>query len=179
MDAVLGIGGCDKTIPGTVMGLARYEVPGIFVYGGTIRAGNHNGKPVDVVSAFEAVGAFIAGKITEEELHAIECAAFPGAGACGGVHTANTLATAIEAIGMSITGSASVPADDAARKQVMIDSADALAICIERGITPRQIMTKKAFENASRVIMAVGGSTNAVLHMLALAREVDVDLRIE
>ncbi|TVR01816.1 MAG: dihydroxy-acid dehydratase [Spirochaetaceae bacterium] len=179
MDAILGIGGCDKTIPGTVMGLARYDVPGIFVYGGTIRAGDHNGKPVDIVSAFEAVGAYSAGKITEEERHAIECAACPGAGACGGMYTANTLATAMEAIGMSITGSASVPADDAARKQVMIDSADALALCIERGITPRQIMTKKAFENAIRVIMAVGGSTNAVLHLLALAREVNVDLKID
>lgn len=179
MDALLGIGGCDKTIPGTVMGLARYNAPAVFVYGGTIRAGIHNGKPVDIVSAFEAVGAYSAGKITEEERHAIECAACPGAGACGGMYTANTMAAAMEAIGMSIPGSASVPAVSDERDQVMRDSAAALMHCITHGITPRQIMTRKAFENAIRVVMAVGGSTNAVLHLLALAREVDVDLTID
>ncbi len=179
MDALLGIGGCDKTIPGTVMGLARYNAPAVFIYGGTIRAGIHNGKPVDIVSAFEAVGAYSAGRITEEERHAIECAACPGAGACGGMYTANTMAAAMEAIGMSIPGSSSVPAVSDERDQVMRDSADALMHCITHGITPRQIMTRKAFENAIRVVMAVGGSTNAVLHLLALAREVDVDLTID
>ena len=179
MDGVIGVGGCDKTIPGTVMGLARLDVPGIFIYGGTIKSGHYQGKPVDIVSAFEAVGAVASGAITEEERHGIECAACPGAGACGGMYTANTMASAMEALGMSIPGSASVPAEDAALEQVMRDSADALNTMLEKDITPRQIMTKKAFENAIRVVMALGGSTNAVLHLLALAHEVGVPLTIE
>lgn len=179
MDGLFGLGGCDKTIPGTVMGMARMDVPAIFVYGGTIRAGSHRGKPVDIVSAFEAVGAFSAGMITEEERHAIECAACPGAGACGGMYTANTMAAAMEAIGMSVTGSASVPAVSRERPAVIRASADALGEMVRRNTTPREIMTRKAFENAIRVVMAVGGSTNAVLHLLALAREVDVDLSID
>ncbi len=179
MDALIGLGGCDKTIPGTVMGLARMDVPSVFVYGGTIRAGLHNGKPVDIVSAFEAVGAYSAGRISEAERHAIECAACPGAGACGGMYTANTLASAMEAIGMSLPGSASVPAVSNERAGVVERSAAALMDLVRRNITPRQIMTRKAFENAIRVVMALGGSTNAVLHMLALAREVDVPLSID
>ena len=179
MDALIGLGGCDKTIPGTVMGLARMDVPSVFVYGGTIRAGMHNGKPVDIVSAFEAVGAFSAGRISEAERHAIECAACPGAGACGGMYTANTMASAMEAIGMSVPGSASVPAVSNERAGVIERSAAALMDLVRRNITPRQIMTRKAFENAIRVVMALGGSTNAVLHMLALAREVDVPLSID
>ena len=179
MDALLGLGGCDKTIPGTVMGMARMDVPGVFVYGGTIRAGMHRGKPVDIVSAFEAVGAYSAGRISDEERHEIECAACPGAGACGGMYTANTMASAMEAIGMSITGSASVPAVSDERPAVMRASAEALMEMVRRNITPRDIMTRKAFENAIRVVMALGGSTNAVLHLLALAREVDVDLTID
>lgn len=179
MDALLGLGGCDKTIPGTVMGLARMDVPSVFVYGGTIRAGNHRGRPLDIASAFEAVGAFSAGRISEEERHAIECAACPGAGACGGMYTANTMASAMEAIGMSITGSASVPAVSDRRPAVIRESAEALHRLIRKNITPSQIMTRKAFENALRVVMAVGGSTNAVLHLLALAREVNVDLTID
>ena len=179
MDALLGIGGCDKTIPGTVMGLARMDVPSVFVYGGTIRAGIHRGKPVDIISAFEAVGAYTAGRITDTERHEIECAACPGAGACGGMYTANTMASAMEAIGMSVPGSASVPAVSEERAGVMRRSAEALMEMVRRNITPRRIMTREAFENAIRVVMAVGGSTNAVLHLLALAREVDVDLRIE
>jgi dihydroxy-acid dehydratase len=179
MDALLGLGGCDKTIPGTVMGMARMDVPSVFVYGGTIRAGVHRGKPVDIVSAFEAVGAYSAGKITDEERHEIECAACPGAGACGGMYTANTMASAMEAMGLSVTGSASVPAVSDERSGVMRRSSEALVEMIRRNVTPRQIMTRKAFENAIRVVMAVGGSTNAVLHLLALAREVDVELAIE
>ncbi|MFP4151732.1 MAG: dihydroxy-acid dehydratase [Alkalispirochaeta sp.] len=179
MDALLGIGGCDKTIPGTVMGMARMNVPSVFVYGGTIAAGIYKGKKVDIVSAFEAVGAYSAGKITEEERLGIEKAACPGAGACGGMYTANTLASAMEAIGIGIPGNASVPAVSDHRKWVMEASADALMHCIRENITPRQIMTRKAFENAIRVVMALGGSTNAVLHLLALAHEVDVDLAIE
>ncbi|MFW6291514.1 MAG: dihydroxy-acid dehydratase, partial [Spirochaetota bacterium] len=112
MDALLGLGGCDKTIPGTVMGMARMDVPSVFVYGGSIRAGVHRGKPVDIVSAFEAVGAYSAGRIDEEERHAIECAACPGAGACGGMYTANTMAALSEALGMALPGSSSAPAPD-------------------------------------------------------------------
>jgi dihydroxy-acid dehydratase len=179
MDALLGLGGCDKTIPGTVMGLARMDTPGIFIYGGTIRAGEHRGKPVDIVSAFEAVGAYSAGKITDQERHEIECAACPGAGACGGMYTANMMAGAMEAIGMSVPGSASVPAESQQRPEVIHRSVQALIAMVRSNTTPRQIMTRKAFENAIRVVMAVGGSTNAVLHLLALAREVDVQLSIE
>lgn len=179
MDALLGVGGCDKTIPGTVMGCARVDVPSVFVYGGAIKPGNYKGKAVDIVSAFEAVGAYSAGKITEEERHGIECAACPGPGACGGMYTANTMASAMEAIGMSVPGCASVPAVDEARTDIMLRSADALLEMIRRGVTPRQIMTRQAFENAIRVVMALGGSTNAVLHLPALAHEVDVDLPMD
>jgi dihydroxy-acid dehydratase len=179
MDALLGIGGCDKTIPGTVMGLARMNVPSVFVYGGSIVPGVYQGRKIDIVSAFEAVGAYAAGKISEEERHGIEAAACPGAGACGGMYTANTMASAMEAIGMGIPGNASVPAVHPLRTWVQEASADALFHCIKENITPRQILTKKAFENAIRVIMALGGSTNSVLHMLAIANEVDVDLRID
>ncbi|MFW6215642.1 MAG: dihydroxy-acid dehydratase [Alkalispirochaetaceae bacterium] len=179
MDALLGIGGCDKTIPGTVMGLIRMNVPSVFVYGGTIRAGVWKGQKVDIVSAFEAVGQYSAGKITEEERHEIECAACPGAGACGGMYTANTLASAMEALGMSVVGNSSVPAVDPARDQVMIDSADALWHCIVNDIKPKDILTRKSFENAIRVVMALGGSTNSVLHLLALAHEADVELSID
>ena len=178
LDALLGIGGCDKTIPGTLMGIARINRPGIFVYGGTIRSGHVGDRPVDLVSAFEAVGAFSRGTISPDELHEVECNACPGPGACGGMYTANTMACAVEALGMSIPGNASVPADDPRRKKVMEETADYLYRLIERHTLPRDIMTRKAFENAIRVVMAVGGSTNAVLHLLALAHEVDVELDI-
>lgn len=179
MDALFGLGGCDKTIPGTVMGLARLNRPSVFVYGGTIRAGFWKNKKLDIVSAFEAVGAFSAGKITEEERYAIECHSCPAAGACGGMYTANTMASAMEAIGMSITGSASVPALSDERNKVMIDSANALAHCIDYNILPTHILTRKAFENAIRTVMAIGGSTNAILHLLAIANEVQVPLDID
>ena len=179
MDALLGVGGCDKTIPGTVMGLARADVPSVFVYGGSIRPGHHKGKAIDIVSAFEAVGAYSKGLITEEERHAIECAACPGPGACGGMYTANTLAAAMEALGMSVPGNASVPAVFDERDNVMLDSAEALHYLIQNDVRPRHIMTREAFENAMTVVMALGGSTNAVLHLLALAHEVDVELSID
>ncbi|MBN2737682.1 MAG: dihydroxy-acid dehydratase [Spirochaetales bacterium] len=179
MDGIFGIGGCDKTIPGTVMAMARLNLPSVFMYGGTIRAGNHNGKKVDIVSAFEAVGAYSAGKITEKERHEIECSACPGPGACGGMYTANTMASAMEAMGMAVPGSCSVPAEDPKIVDKLKEASDALALCIEKDIKPRDIMTKKAFENAIRVVMALGGSTNAVLHLLALSREAQVDLSIE
>ncbi|TVQ25246.1 MAG: dihydroxy-acid dehydratase [Spirochaetaceae bacterium] len=179
LDALLGIGGCDKTIPGTLMGIARMNVPGLFVYGGTIRSGRIAGKRIDIVSAFEAVGAVSAGTMTEAERHAVECAACPGPGACGGMYTANTMACAVEALGMSVPGNSSVPADDPRRQEVMERSARTLYRLIEENVCPRDIMTRKAFENAIRTIMALGGSTNAVLHLLALAHEVDVDLTID
>ncbi|MCK5198018.1 MAG: dihydroxy-acid dehydratase, partial [Spirochaetales bacterium] len=179
MDGVFGIGGCDKTIPGTVMAMARLNIPSIFVYGGTIKAGHYKGKAVDIVSAFEAVGAHSAGLISDEDLHGIECAACPGAGACGGMYTANTMASAMEALGMSLTGDASIPAVDQAKQNDLEDSGRALMELIRKDIRPKDIMTKKAFENSIRTVMALGGSTNAVLHLLALAREADVKLNID
>ncbi|HET6452445.1 MAG TPA: dihydroxy-acid dehydratase [Spirochaetia bacterium] len=178
MDGLVGIGGCDKTIPGTVMALARMDVPGVFVYGGTIAAGRYKGKPVDIVSAFEAVGKFSTGEITEEERHGIECAACPGAGACGGMYTANTMASAMEAIGIALPGNAAMPAVNSGKTDEVHRAGAAVMNLLEKGITPRQIMTRKAFENAIRVSLAVGGSTNAVLHLLALAAEAGVALDI-
>ena len=179
MDAILGVGGCDKTIPGTVMGLARMNRPSVFIYGGTMRAGMLHGKKLDIVSAFEAVGAYSSGKITEEERYNIECHSCPSVGACGGMYTANTMASAMEAIGISITGSASVPAVSDERIHIMEASAEALAICIDKNISPNKILTRKAFENAIRTTMALGGSTNAVLHLLAIANEIQIDLSID
>jgi dihydroxy-acid dehydratase len=178
MDAIIGIGGCDKTIPGTVMAMARLDLPSVFVYGGTIAAGLYKGRPVDIVSAFEAVGKFSTGEITEEERHGIECAACPGPGACGGMYTANTMASAMEAIGISLPGNASMPAVNTKKSEEAARAGAAVMNLLERGITPRMIMTRKAFENAIRVVLAVGGSTNAVLHLLALAVEAGVSLDI-
>ncbi|MFN2310625.1 MAG: dihydroxy-acid dehydratase [Spirochaetia bacterium] len=179
MDALLGIGGCDKTIPGTVMGIIRMDVPGVFVYGGTIAAGKHQGQSVDIISAFEAVGQFSSGKISDEERHAIECAACPGAGACGGMYTANTMASAVEALGLSVPGSASVPAIHPNRDQLLIDSANALVGLIQEGRSMKSLLSRKSFENAIRVVMALGGSTNAVLHLLGIAHEAGIELSID
>jgi dihydroxy-acid dehydratase len=179
MDALFGIGGCDKTIPGTVMPMLRLDLPSIFLYGGTIKAGLYKGKPVDVVSAFEAVGSFTAGRITEEERAGIEKAACPGPGACGGMYTANTMASIMEAMGMSLPGTAAVPAVDGQKQTDVVRSAEALMELIKKNIRPRQIMTRRAFENGIRVAWALGGSTNAVLHLLALAREGEVPLSID
>lgn len=179
MDGIFGIGGCDKTIPGTVMAMARLNIPSIFVYGGTIKAGHYKGKAVDIVSAFEAVGAYSSGLISKEDLHGIECSACPGAGACGGMYTANTMASAMEALGMSLTGDASIPAVDPLKTDDLEKSGQALMELVKKNIKPRDIMTKKAFENAIRTVMALGGSTNAVLHLLALARESEVELSID
>ena len=155
MDAIVGLGGCDKTIPGTVMAMARLDLPSVFVYGGSILPGMHRGKPVDIVSAFEAVGKFSTGEITEEERHGIECAACPGPGACGGMYTANTMAAAMEAIGISLPGNACIPAVDESKRAELLRAGTAVMDLLERGITPRQIMTRHAFENAIRVSMAV------------------------
>lgn len=179
LDAVLGLGGCDKTIPGTVMGMARLNIPSIFVYGGSINPGYYHGKPVDIVSAFEAIGAYSKGKISEDELQGIERSACPGPGACGGMYTANSMAAAMEALGMSLPGNASIPAVDESKGNDLVAAGKALMDLIRNNTLPREIMTRESFENAIRVVMAIGGSTNSVLHLLALAREVDVSLDLD
>ncbi|OZH53507.1 dihydroxy-acid dehydratase [Hydrocoleum sp. CS-953] len=179
MDGVLAIGGCDKNMPGAMIAIARMNIPAIFVYGGTIKPGNYNGKDLTVVSAFEAVGEYSAGKIDEAELTAIERRACPGAGSCGGMFTANTMSSAFEAMGMSLMYSSTMAAEDAEKADSTEKSAHVLVEAIRKQILPRQIITRKAIENAISVIMAVGGSTNAVLHFLAIAHAADVELSID
>ncbi len=179
LDALLGIGGCDKTIPGILMGLIRINRPAIFCYGGTIRAGHWGGKSLDIVSVFEAVGARSRNTIDDNELHQIECHACPGAGACGGMYTANTMAAAAEALGMSLTGSSSIPATDPAKSAHMTESGALLLQLVKLDIKPLDILTRKSFENAIRTVMALGGSTNSILHFLALAHEAGIALSIE
>jgi dihydroxy-acid dehydratase len=178
-DGVVAIGGCDKNMPGCVMALARLNIPGIFVYGGTILPGTCRGHDVDIVSVFEAVGQYSAGKITRAELKEVEESAIPGAGSCGGMYTANTMASSIEALGMSLPGSSSAPAVTARKAQDCYEAGQAVIRLIERQITPSQILTKAAFENAITLVMALGGSTNAVLHLIAIARQLDIPLTID
>src|SRR5437588_1177668 len=163
-DGIVAIGGCDKNMPGCLMAFARLNIPSVFVYGGTILPGVCRGQDVDIVSVFEAVGQYSAGKISREQLKEVEVSAIPGAGSCGGMYTANTMASSIEALGMSLPGSSSMPAVTARKAQDCYDSGQAVVQLIEQGITPRQIMTRAAFENAIILVMALGGSTNAVLH---------------
>ncbi len=179
MDGVLAIGGCDKNMPGAMIAIARMNIPAIFVYGGTIKPGNYNGKDLTVVSAFEAVGEYSAGKIDETELAEIERKACPGAGSCGGMFTANTMSSAFEAMGMSLMYSSTMAAEDAEKADSTEKSAHVLVEAIRKQILPRQIITRKAIENAISVIMAVGGSTNAVLHFLAIAHAADVELSLD
>ena len=176
LDAVVAIGGCDKTTPGCLISMGRMNVPGVYVYGGTIKPGKLDGKDIDIVNSFEAVGQYQSGKLDEEGLHKVECSACPGPGSCGGMYTANTMAAAAEALGMSIPGSSSTPAVDDYKHQECRQAGDLTVQLLEKDIKPRDIMTKKAFENAITVVMALGGSTNAFLHLLAIARSVDVDL---
>ncbi len=178
-DGVVAIGGCDKNMPGCMIAIGRLNLPAVFVYGGTIRPGNVDGKDIDIVSAFEAVGKYNNGDIDRDQLHKIECHACPGAGSCGGMYTANTMASAIEAMGMSLPGSSSNPAETEEKLEDCIKAGKAIMNLLNKGITPKDIMTKKAFENAIAVVMALGGSTNAVLHLLALAHTVDVDLNLD
>ncbi len=178
-DGVVAIGGCDKNMPGCMIAIGRLNLPAVFVYGGTIRPGKVDGKDIDIVSAFEAVGKYNNGDINREELHTIECHACPGAGSCGGMYTANTMASAIEAMGMSLPGSSSNPAETEEKLQDCIEAGHAVMNLLNKGITPKDIMTKKAFENAITVVMALGGSTNAVLHLLAMAHTVQVDLQLD
>ncbi len=179
LDGVIAIGGCDKNMPGAMIAMARMNIPAIFVYGGTIKPGHHDGKDLTVVSAFEAVGEYSAGKIGEEELIAVERNACPGAGSCGGMYTANTMSSAFEAMGMSLMYSSTMAAEDAEKADSTEQSAIALVEAIRKQILPSQILTRKAFENAIAVIMAVGGSTNSVLHMLAIAHAIGVELTID
>jgi dihydroxy-acid dehydratase len=178
-DALVTFAGCDKSLPGMLMAAARVNVPSVFLYGGTILPGHLNGVALDITSVFEAVGANAVGAISDEELTAIECAACPGEGSCAGMFTANTMASVGEALGMSLLGSASVPSIDARRDQYAYDSGLAVVNLLDLGITARMIMTKEAFENAIAVVMALGGSTNAVLHLLAIAHEARVDLELD
>ncbi|EGK06873.1 dihydroxy-acid dehydratase [Desmospora sp. 8437] len=178
LDAYVAIGGCDKNIPGCMIAIGRTGIPAVFVYGGTIRPGKLDGKDIDLVSAFEGVGRHNRGAISDEELYRIECHACPGAGACGGMYTANTMASAIEALGMSLPGSSSNPAETDAKREDCHRAGQAVMELLQKGIYPRDIMTKEAFENAITVVMALGGSTNAILHLLAIAHAIDVDLTI-
>lgn len=179
MDGVLAIGGCDKNMPGAMIAIARMNIPAIFVYGGTIKPGHYNGKDLTVVSSFEAVGQYSAGKIDEQELLEVERRACPGAGSCGGMYTANTMSSAFEAMGMSLPYSSTMAAEDTEKADSAEKSAFVLVDAIRNQLLPRQILTRKAFENAISVIMAVGGSTNAVLHMLAIAHAAGVELSLD
>ncbi|MFZ4803129.1 MAG: dihydroxy-acid dehydratase [Synechococcus lacustris] len=179
MDAVLAVGGCDKNMPGALIAMARMNIPAIFVYGGTIKPGKLGGTDLTVVSAFEAVGQFTAGKIDEQQLIAVEKNACPGAGSCGGMFTANTMSSAIEAMGLSLPYSSTMAAVDPEKADSAARSAEVLVEAIKANIRPRDLLTREAFENAISVIMAVGGSTNAVLHLLAIARSADVPLSID
>ncbi len=179
MDGVLAIGGCDKNMPGAMIAIARMNIPAIFVYGGTIKPGHHDGRDLTVVSSFEAVGQYSAGKIDERELLEIERKACPGAGSCGGMFTANTMSSAIEAMGMSLPYSSTMAAEDEEKANSAEKSAFVLVDAIRQQLLPRQILTRKAFENAISVIMAVGGSTNAVLHMMAIAHSAGVELSLD
>src|SRR5881409_3651276 len=178
-DAVLCIVGCDKTIPAAAMALARLNIPGLVLYGGTIAAGSYKGKDVTIQDVFEAVGANAAGKITDTELSELENVACPGAGACGGQYTANTMSTVMEMIGLSPMGFNSVPAMDPAKDQVAFDCGKLVMDLLKNGTTARDILIRQAFENAIAGVAATGGSTNAVLHLLAIAREADVPLDIQ
>lgn len=177
-DGVVGISGCDKSLPGTLMGMGRLNRPSIFVYGGTIMPGLWNGKQVTVQDVYEAVGTYDAGKMTLQELISLENVACPSAGSCAGMYTANTMASISEALGMSILGSASAPAESERRLEICYNTGKAIMSLIESNIRPRDIMTFEAFENAIMMANAIGGSTNAVLHLLAIAREVGVKLRL-
>src|SRR5215207_2716098 len=179
LDGSVLLAGCDKSLPGMLMAAARLDLASVFLYAGSIMPGNVDGKDVTIIDAFEAVGACIKGLITPEQVDKIERAICPGEGACGGMFTANTMATAAEALGMSLPGSAAPPAIDSRRDDYAHKSGEAVVELLRQGITARQIMTKAAFENAITVVMALGGSTNAVLHLLAIAREAEVPLTLD
>jgi dihydroxy-acid dehydratase len=179
MDGVLAVGGCDKNMPGAMIAIARMNIPAIFVYGGTIRPGRYDGRDLTVVSAFEAVGSHSAGRMSDGELLEIERRACPGAGSCGGMYTANTMAAAIEAMGMSLPGSSTRAAEEEETRLGAGAAGEVLARAIAAQLLPRRILTRQAFENAIAVVMAIGGSTNAVLHLLAIAHAAEVPLTLD
>src|SRR4051812_35445248 len=179
MDGVLVCGGCDKNMPGGMMAIARMNVPAIYVYGGTIKPGKWKGKDLTIVSAFEAVGSFAAGKMSDEDFVGIEKNACPSVGACGGMYTANTMSSSFEALGMSLLGSSQLASPDAEKADSAADSAKVLVNAVVNDIKPREIVTRKAIENAVALIMATGGSTNAVLHYLAIAHAAEVEWSID
>ncbi|MFQ5479104.1 MAG: dihydroxy-acid dehydratase [Candidatus Binatia bacterium] len=179
LDGVIAVGGCDKNMPGAMIAMARLNIPSIFVYGGTIKPGHYDGEDLTIVSAFEAVGEFGAGRISREKFCEIEKRACPGKGACGGMYTANTMSSAFEAIGMSLPYSSTMAAEDQEKADSSAESGRRLVALIAEDLKPRDILTPAAFENAISVVMAVGGSTNAVLHLLAIAHAAEVDLTLE
>jgi dihydroxy-acid dehydratase len=179
MDGLVAIGGCDKNMPGAMIAIARMNIPAIFVYGGTIKPGHYNGRDLTIVSAFEAVGQYSANKIDEKELIEVERRACPGAGSCGGMYTANTMSAAIEAMGLSLPYSSTMAAEDAEKADSAAKSGEVLVHAVRNRLLPREIMTRQAFENAIVVVMAVGGSTNAVLHLLAIAHAAEIPLKID
>ncbi len=178
-DGLVGIAGCDKSLPGSMMAMARLNIPSVFVYGGTIMPGMYEGKQVTIQDVYEAVGAYDAGQLTLEALKNLENVACPNAGSCGGMYTANTMASISEAIGLALPGSASPPAEDPRREKFVYQSGKAVMNLLENGIRPKDILTYEAFENAITIANAIGGSTNAVLHLLALSREIGVNLTLE
>ena len=179
MDGLVTIAGCDKNMPGCMMAIARLNVPSIFIYGGTIMPGQYLGNDVNIQDVFEAVGAYAKGSITREELTALECVACPGEGSCAGLFTANTMSTAIEIMGMSLPGDASIPAIDPLKVDEARKAGSTLLRLLEEDVRPRDIMTRQAFENAITVVLAMGGSTNAVLHLMAIANEAGVELSLD
>jgi len=179
LDGVLAIGGCDKNMPGALMAMARLNIPAIFVYGGTIKPGHYRGQDLTIVSAFEAVGAYSAGKLSEAELLEIERRACPGVGSCGGMYTANTMSSVAEVLGLSLMYSSTMAAEDGEKLDSAAESAKVLVEAIEKQILPRQLITRKSLENAMATVMAVGGSTNAVLHLLAIAHAAEVPLTLD
>ncbi|RMF39445.1 MAG: dihydroxy-acid dehydratase [Planctomycetota bacterium] len=178
-DGLIALPGCDKNMPGCLMAMGRLNRPALMVYGGTIRPGKWNGHTLDIVSAFQCYGQYLSGEISDEERQEIVRRACPGAGACGGMYTANTMASAIEALGMSLPYSASIPAEDPAKIDECHRAAEAMRRLLEMDLKPRDIMTREAFENAMTVVVALGGSTNAVLHLIAMARSVGVELTLD
>src|SRR5258706_13583092 len=175
-DGLIALPGCDKNMPGSIMAMGRLNRPSIMVYGGTIAAGHYKGQELNIISSFEALGQKIAGKLDDDDFKGIVMNSCPGAGACGGMYTANTMASAIEALGMSLPFSSSNPALSEEKRDECLNAGKAIRVLLEKDIKPKDIMTKKAFENAITIIMILGGSTNAVLHLIAMAKSVDVDL---
>jgi len=178
-DGLVGVAGCDKSLPGMLMAMARLDVPSVFLYGGTIMPGRYKDKDVTIQDAFEAAGAFAAGKITQEELHAIECAVCPGAGSCGGQYTANTMACVAEALGLALPGSSSPPAESEDRAQYLKTVGEAIVRALNTGLKPSDILTREAFENGIAVGAATGGSTNIALHIPAIAHELGIEITFD